>query len=285
MSVRTLLYGEVYYHGRRGVEKGFVFINGEKIGDVGSEPLPEYELAELVLKYEKPALVLHGFSALVPGVEFPYRGLGLEPRSMSPSALERFVQASVSASIANGVTLPIFMDTDDCQVSSSLGKLGVQGIVISRQPCERPGVLNILIARETLVFKGVELGVFSQVVCKPEEVEERCLILDTRGEHSRSVQAWLSKSPNPRLALNLLLKPYKLLELDNGLIERGSISDVLVYDLSDPVISAPLKAVDPLTTVMRGNPQLVFVRGEVAFEKGEHLMVEPPSIIQLLPGE
>ncbi|MGC9121739.1 MAG: hypothetical protein ACP5HP_02240 [Thermogladius sp.] len=284
MSLRTLIHGEVYYYGSKGVEKGFLFIDGGKIRDVGEEPQPEYELSELVLKYEKPALVVHGFSALVPGVDFPFRGLDPVQLPMDEGMVEKLVLSSLSTAYANGVTLPILEDTPDCKVSSVISKHGLTAAVISSKPCAKPGVYNILVEEDMLVFNSRLIGRWGEVVCDPRSIGDKCLILDTRREHSRSPQTWFSKSDNPDSLLRTLVQPYRVLGLDSGFVERGSVADLVVYDLSDPVLSLPLSKLSPVVVAMRGSPQVVFVGGEVAFEKGEHLLVQPPSIVEYLAG-
>ncbi|WP_048163010.1 hypothetical protein [Thermogladius calderae] len=282
MSLRTLIHGEVYYYGSKGVEKGFLFIDGSKIRDVGEELPPEYELSELVLRYEKPAIIVHGFSALVPGLEFPFRGLDPVQPPIDEVAVEKLVLASLSAAYANGVTLPILVDTPDCKVSSVISRHGLTATVISPKPCAKPGVYNILIEEDMLVYNDKVIGKWGEVVCDPRSIGDKCLILDTRREHSRSPQAWFSKSDNPGSLLRTLVQPYRVLGLDSGFVERGSLADLVVYDLSDPVLSLPLSKLSPVVVAMRGGPQVVFVGGEVAFEKGEHLLVQPPSILEYI---
>ncbi|WP_440059067.1 hypothetical protein ACSU1N_04580 [Thermogladius sp. 4427co] len=283
MGLRILLYGETFYYSSKGVNKGFVFIEGDRITDIGVEAPPEYELSELLLKYDKPALITHGFSAIIPGPEFAFRGLEEGYERIGAELFEKSIEASISIAISNGITLPILVDDASCKATAILSRLQVRGVTITPEPCSRPGVLNILLDRAgNLFYNGNVIGNIRDVVCSPGSVSEKCLFLDTRSEHSRNVESWLTKSNNPRILYEILVKPYRILRLDNGFVDVKSLSDILVYDLSDPLLSIPISRLDPVAVAMRGRPQVVIVGGDIAYEKGEYLLAIPPRIIDYL---
>lgn len=284
VGVKILIHGNVRYLSGSGLREGFVFIDSGKVAAVGEEPEPEYELSELVLKYERPALVVHGFSAVIPSWDLPFRGLPKRPQrhSLGREAAEKIVEASLSLALSRGVTLPAFVEGEPEVVLDVLRKHEIRGVVISDKSFNSPYALGLLVREGVVTYEGRVLGRLDEILCSPRSVKEGCIFVDARAEQALSPQAWLSAASEPRAAFEALRKPYVALGIDSGFVDSGAEADLLVYDLGEESIALPPSLADPVVAASRGGPQVVIARGDLAYEKGESLAVVPPDLSKVL---
>jgi len=291
--VQTLLLNTYYMSAK--LVRGFVLFDNEKVADHGEEPEPEYELSELVIDFENRAVALHGFSVAVDPSKYPVRGLGdqaVDYTALSREEVKQVIQAALYELYENGVTLPIVYG-EQVHLASEVARENSLPICVI---CERgtvtkhPNALYIeLDSGGKLYFGERAIGEFSKALCTPEEVvRSECFAVDVTLAISYNISLIALKMHSSlggvTQVLNMLTKPYRVLGLDSGVIDKGSRPDIVVYDLRDS-----RKYVNPAiagAVVLRGyTPDYVFVSGDVFFERGEALVVQPVRIDNILLRE
>jgi hypothetical protein len=279
-----ILLKNLYYYSDRIVKKGFVYVEEHLVKDAGEEALPEYELSDVVYDFNNHAYAVHGFSMVLKGVEQPFRGISHSDLSIyTESELEKIALHVFTVYYSLGITLPI-IETDHPGIVNKVAKEhGLQLVLVhDRGVIPHYGSL-FYIERdgERLYYQDSFIGFENKVFCKPEKLDEGCIAIDARSvdlPHPSVISA-LGRIDFERL-LEALSKPYRFLGLDNGCVDKGSRSDILVYDLRSPLKQQPLMPEILFKTPFKNlQPDLVIVKGDFAFEYGEILTVSLPRVI------
>ncbi|MEZ0394320.1 MAG: hypothetical protein ABWK00_04680 [Desulfurococcaceae archaeon] len=288
-AVRTLLKNVVYL-ADDGPRSGFVFFDATGVRDVGTEYEPEYELAELVYDFGGGGVVVHGFSALVDIAEFVFRGFNdVDFSVFDRSELKMFAEVGLASAISSGITLPVVMTGLEDVVREVARQQGLKMIFISETMTEDevPGSIVVNLIGETMFHDGKALGSVRDLICSPHNLSGKCLFLDLRGPLGPRgrLHAFAETGLGFTELYAELVKPYRYFSVDGGHVNKGSRSDLLLYDLRDPFKAAPLRALDDVLRALSRwpAPDLVFVGGDIFYEKGEHLAVIPsPKIHSIL---
>jgi hypothetical protein len=277
---RSLL-NNVWYFSKSGFKKGFVFLYGSRVMDDGEEPLPEYELSELVMDFEGKALIIHGYSLLVDVVEYVFRGFQsrVDLSVLTRNEIKKLAEVGLVNAYISGVTLPIAYTrhiealVDAARENSMrVGVLADRGTVTSN-----PFLLVFEIDNGRVYFEDKVLGSVDNVICTPQRAMSNCIFIDARGygntltaieETFRSIRA-------VRDAYEVLTKPYKITGLDEGYVEKGCVSDIIVYDLRNPLRTSLHEREEHLYTIIARSqqPDIVFIGGDIFYEFGENLAI------------
>jgi hypothetical protein len=286
-QIHTLLKN-TYYYGIRGVERGFIYFNNEKIIDVGEEARPEYDFSELVIDYGFKAYILHGYSVIASLINYPFRGIGrIDPTMYSRSELEKIVHAALYELIMNGVSLPatIIRDENEARaVISVLKRNNIRAVILAEEGTisEYRGIYNIGIREEKLVYEDKILGDTRKAICKPQTVNNECLFLDISNIHTYNLSLIINlliykTGLKQETVIDLLTKPYRVLGIDDGVVRVNGRPDIIVYDLREPYNTVPKQYVE--TVILRGYPPTqVFINGDTFFDHGESLVLSKPNI-------
>jgi len=180
LTIHVLL-NNIYYRKQHVVEKGYVFFNNEAIIDLGEEPKPEYDLAELLYDYEYRAYVVHGFSVASGLSNYPFRGLeGFDPASYSDNELEEFIQAGFYELYMNGITLPIIIDARPELVNKVVKENEYKAVIMHERGVlkQYSGIAYIEIDNGILYYMDRRIGLIENIVCRLNEIRDDCHILD-----------------------------------------------------------------------------------------------------------
>ncbi|MEM1705528.1 MAG: hypothetical protein QW148_01710 [Thermosphaera sp.] len=277
-----ILLRNIYYQGAKGISKGFVFIEGGKISDTGEEPPPEYELSDVVYDFEYKAYAIHGYGLLVKGVEYPFRGLVKPDLSVySKTELEIIALYALASFYSMGISLPI-VDTEFPDIFNKIAREHNLQLVIMHEKGSIPhynGILYVEKENDKLYFNDNFIGLRENIFCRPESIRGDCMILDARELESLSPAAiFASSRDDPKIISLKLREPYRLLGLDEGLISKGSISDIAIYDLRPPLKQQPLIGEILFRTPFRTTqPDIVLIKGEFAVEYGDFILASIPG--------
>jgi len=283
--VRTLI-DKVFYIGRdNSVNKGFILFDNERIIDIGSEPDVEYELSEYVLNYEYKAVAFHGFSALIDPFKYPFRGLAereLDTSIYSERELEVIIQAVIYEMLYNGFTLPALKTSKPEQVIKVATENDLRIIVLTERGVakQHSRVLLVEIENNTLYYNDEKIGVIEELICS-DNIVDKCLFIDLTRFPSinSSFIIWFltMRTKSVQEALKLLVKPYIILGVDSGFIDKDSKPDIVIYDLRDSRKTIDLGNL--LYVTLRGYPpDSVFAGGDQFFDRGESLYLIQPRI-------
>jgi len=287
--VRTLI-DKIFYIGRgNSVNKGFILFDNERIIDIGSEPDVEYELSEYVLNYEYKAVALHGFSALIDPFKYPFRGLAkseLDTSIYSDRELEAIIHAVIYEMLFNGFTLPALKTDQPEQVIKVTNEIDLRVIVLTERGIAKQHgrILLVEIENNTLYYNDERIGRVEDLICS-EVIVDECLFIDLTRFPSinSSFIIWFLTMRTKSIpdALKLLVKPYIVLGIDNGFIDKDSKPDIVVYDLRDSRKTIDLGSLIYVT--LRGYPpDSVFAGGDQFFDKGESLYLIQPRIDNII---
>lgn len=280
--VRVLL-NKVYYR-KNALSKGFIYFDESGVIDEGEEPEPEYELSELVYNFDYNVYVTHGFSVLVNVSNYIFRGGRRDASIFTKEDIKKIIYAALFELTLNGVTLPVVMDENPEIVAETAHMNGLMvALMVERGTCRKyPDTLYIEVDNEALYVYDEKIGLINDLVCRVDNVNNKCVFLNISGESTWNISSILYhivKSTRMDLseALNILTKPYRALGLDNGIVEKKSRSDLIAYDLRNSLFTSTIDRVEEV--VLRGYPpDYVFIRGDVYFEKNEALIIVPIKI-------
>ncbi|WP_245521918.1 hypothetical protein [Staphylothermus hellenicus] len=270
----------MYILKEKGIDRGFIYFDNDKIIDTGKEADPIYELSELVIDYEYKALAIHGYSVLTSLSEYPYRGLGVKAdlSIFTRDELKKIINAALYELIMNGVTFPLIYDEYIDLVIKILKEHNLKAGIIAEEGTvpEYTGLYYIHIRGDNLYYNDEKLGSIKDAICSPEKINSNCLFLDLRNYYTYNlsyIMNILVKSlKNMFSALEIFAKPYKLIRIDKGYIDKQAKPDIVIYDLREPYLVAPRNHV--LLSVLRGYvPSQVFINGDTFFDHGESLVL------------
>lgn len=289
MAVRCLIKN-TWYISSTGFGQGYVYLYGSRVEDVGEgEPPPEYELAELLYDFEGDALVAHGYSLLVDIVEFPVRGLeGFDLSVFTREELKKLARIGVVNAYINGVTLPVAITSHPEVIADVARESGMRiGIVAARGTAPRLALTPLLEVEDGwLYYEDRRIGRVESSICSPGNVAGDCLLVDARGYGNTltAVEEVYRGAQSPEQAYRTLTNFYRITGVDSGYVDKNSASDLVVYDLKNPLKSIPVTSPASLYSLLRRaqQPDIVFVGGDVFFERGENLAIPLTKVNDLL---
>jgi hypothetical protein len=281
LTASRSLLNNIWYLSRSGFKKGFVFLYGTRVMDEGEEPVPEYELSELVIDFEGKALIVHGYSLLVDIVEYVFRGVSsnVDLSVLSRDEIKKLAEVGLVNAYISGVTLPVAYTRHIEAVVNAARENGVRvGILAERGTVSsNPFLVLFEIDSGKLYFEDRVLGTVEKSVCTPHRAGNNCVLVDARGYGNTltAVEEVYRSVSSVKEAYEILTKPYRIAGVDEGYVEKGSASDLIVYDLRNPLKASPHSREDHLYAVMARSqqPDIVFVGGDVFFEFGENLAI------------
>ena len=286
---RSLL-NNTWYFSRSGFKKGFVFLYGSRVMDEGEEPLPEYELSELVVDFEGKALVIHGYSLLVDVVEYVFRGFKsqVDLSVLTKQEIKKLAEVGLVNAYTSGVTLPVAYTrhiealVDAARENSMrVGVLAERGTVSSN-----PFLIVFEIDNGRVYFEDRVLGDLNSVICTPQRTRSSCILIDARGYGNTltAVEETFRSVGVVKEAYEILTKPYKITSLDEGYVEKGCVSDIIVYDLRNPLRASLHERQEHFYTIIARSqqPDIVFIGGDIFYEFGENLAIPITRIDNIL---
>ncbi|AFL66967.1 hypothetical protein [Desulfurococcus amylolyticus] len=286
-GIRVLL-SNLWFPSRDGVVKGVIFLENGKIGFIGETPEPEHELSELQYDFQGHAIALHGFSAIVDLVEYPFRRLGINDFStLSRDELERLAEVGFANALANGITMPIVYTEHLKPVEKISRELGIKVVIIHEgEVVEKSGLYYLLVKEGNIYFNDEKIGVLSDITCSPQRITEKCRIMDLRstGSTISSLSILYESGVDSGRLYRILVEPYRITRVGEGVIDVNEIADLQVIDLGNPLKASIIRHEDDFwATVSRFmDPDIVFVNGESYYERGEHLVVPVKNITGIL---
>ncbi len=252
----------------------YIYIDNDKIADLGEKIPVEYEFAELVLDYNSEYIAFPGFSVLVsltdryPGI---YKTSSIDKKEIVKAALYELVM--------NGVTLPIIMDRDTSIVKHALKEVEFPAILIEDNVKEDQNNVYLSgIRRDDGILIGDTFFGWTEI-CRPNHIRDNCKLLDLRGLHTYNVSALLNMSSKNSMdtVLDVLWRPYKALGLGDKKLAKGSRADIVLYKISEPPkLVTPRNYMDLLRSGY--SPDTVIVAGELYIDKNEPLILQAPRI-------
>ncbi|MCD6488815.1 MAG: hypothetical protein J7K21_06295 [Desulfurococcales archaeon] len=286
-----ILLNNIYYFTGYGVKDGFIFIENSIIKDLGSEPPIEYDLSDLIYDFGSKALALHGFSvAVTPSLYFIKKAGIKDPSTLSKEGLETGIKACLYELLLNGVVFPIIYEEKYIDVVINIAKsLAIDlGIIVT--PAIENYINNLLSYKNFFLISVHEGKDYARNVIKEEEicsldsVSPECKILYlSETLNMGSIILFVSKKLGSlEKTVSLLTKPYELFNIGKGFIEKGERADLLVYDASK-LPKAPFNKKYPPDIILKGySPDLVFIKGDIAVEKGINYIIESNALEKLL---
>ncbi len=272
-GVRVLLKN-ILVHEENKFKNIYIYIDNDKIADLGEEIPVEYEFAELVLDYNSEYIAFPGFSVLV-SLTDRYPGI-YETSSIDKKEI---VKAALYELVMNGVTLPIIMDRDTSIVKHVLKEVEFPAILIEDNVKE--GQNNVYLSgirRDDGILIGDTFFGWTEI-CRPNHIRDNCKLLDLRGLHTYNVSALLNMSSKNSMdaVLDVLWRPYKALGLGDKKLAKGSRADIVLYKISEPPkLVTPRNYMDLLRSGY--SPDTVIVAGELYIDKNEPLILQAPRI-------
>lgn len=283
-GIHTLL-NNVYILKKEGIDKGFIYFDNDKIIDTGKEADPIYELSELVIDYEYKALAIHGYSVLTNLSGYPYRGLGVKTdlSIFTRDELKKIISAALYELVMNGVTFPVIYDQYIDLAIQILKEHSLKAVIIAEEGTvpEYTGLYYVYMRGDNLYYNDEKLGFIRDIICRPEKINNNCLFLDLRDYYTYNVSyvtnILFKLSKNIYTVLDVFTKPYQLIKIDNGYIDKQAKPDIVIYDLREPYLVTPRNYIS--LSVLRGYvPSQVFISGDIFFDHGESLILAKTRI-------
>ncbi|MEM4036206.1 MAG: hypothetical protein QW700_00135 [Desulfurococcaceae archaeon] len=290
VATKSLLKN-VWFLAGNGFKYGYVFMHGSRIEDAREgEPEPEYELAELVYDFEGDAVVVHGYSLLVDLVEYVVRGVNdLDLSVFTREELRKLTKVGVVNAYMSGVTLPVAhtrhpeIAVDVARENSvRIGIIAERGTVPSRGPF----TLLLEVDGSWLYYDDRRLGEYDSLVCKPGNIKGSCVLVDARGygNITTAIEEVYREVGNPEASYKILTDLYRVSGADSGFVEKGALSDIIVYDLKNSLKAIPIKTTRHMFTLLSRSqqPDIVFIGGDVFYEFGENLAIPIVKVNEIL---
>ncbi|MEM4619415.1 MAG: hypothetical protein QW607_04290 [Desulfurococcaceae archaeon] len=285
--VYTLL-NNLYYLKNNGLNHGFIYFNTEKIIEIGEKPSPEYELSELIIDYEHRALALHGFSIAIDVFKYVFRENYSEEKlsTLSSVELEKIASNVLYELYMNGITLPVIYGHRVDIVEKVVKENNLETVFIhSGELREYSGLKYILLKNNRLIYREIDLGEYGKIVCNSSFVTKDCVFLDTTHMFSQNTSLILydimkNNGLNLDQSLIYLFKPYIVLGIDNGDLNKNSRPDIIVHDFRNSLKTTSFKTMKNVL-LKTYTPDQVFVKGELFFDRGESLVLQQYRVVDL----
>ena len=289
VSTRTLLRN-VWYLSSTGFKQGYVFINASRVEDAGEgDPPPEYELAELLYDFEGEAVVHHGYSVIADIVEYVFRGLDQPDLSIfTREELRKLASVGLVSSYMSGVTLPIAV-TKYPEIIVDIARENMMriGLVVERGTIPRsPYILPLEVDNGKVYYEDKVIGEYKWFSCPPTRVDSKCIVVDARGYGNAltAIEEVFMNMQSYEESIRILTNIYRVVGIDSGYVEKGATSDLVVHDTKNPLKAIPLtSSLNLYKLIARSQqPDIVFIGGDVFFEKGENLAIPLVKINEIL---
>ncbi|MEM2025305.1 MAG: hypothetical protein QXW94_03350, partial [Desulfurococcaceae archaeon] len=148
-----------------------------------------------------------------------------------------------------------------------------------------PFILLLEIDSGWIYYEDRKVGEHTSI-CKPAIHREDCLVLDARGygNLTTAIEETYRSSSDPIISYKLLTNAYSLCGVDTGYVEKGSASDLIIYDLKNPLKTAPIKTQQHMFAVIARSqqPDIVLIGGDVFYEHGENLAIPIVKVNELV---
>lgn len=284
------LFKNVWFLTSSGFKYGYVFLYGSRVEDAAEgEPAPEYELAELLYDFEGNAIVAHGYSVLVDLVEYVFRGMqNIDLSIFTREELRKLTKIGVVNAYINGVTLP-FARTKHPEVvidiarenSMRIGVIAERGVV-----SKNPFTVILEVDGDRVYYDDKKIGIYDSVICKPIRVSEKCVLIDSigYGNLTTAIELVYRETGSPDFSFRILTNMYRISDIDNGYVEKGAASDLIIYDLKNPLKAIPISSAQSAYSLLTRSmqPDIVFIGGDVFYEFGENLAIPIVKVNELL---
>jgi hypothetical protein len=284
------LFKNAWYLSSTGFKQGYVFIYGTRIRDTGEgEPEPEYELSELVYDFNGDAVIAHGYSLLVDIVEYVVRGIrDFDLSVFTREELRKLAKAGVVNAYMSGVTLPVASTSHPEVVVDIARENSLRLGIIAERGTVSGNPFTVLLEQdgEYIYYEDKKISHYSSAICKPSEIRDNCVLVDARGygNTTTAIEEVYMATGDPSLSFKLLTNLYRATGIDNGFVEKDSASDLIIYDLKNPLKSMPLINGDHSYKLLARSqqPDIVFIGGDVFYEHGENLAIPVVKINEIL---
>ncbi len=271
-----LLLNNLLVETSKGYIKGFIYVVGDKIYDVGEEPDPMYELSEYVNDFEGFSIALHGFSLLIDPAKYLLNildggNINDKLSTLTKDEIGKLVENTLYIMYRSGITLPIIMSKHLEVITRILLEKQLPSIIVDVEgTAPRYSGLNYLLVKNGKIYvDDEEIGNFNEKICSPDMISGKCSIISLLNSTSLPT-ATLSMIKDYKL----LAEPYRIAKLDNGYLEKNGVSDIVIYDLREES-SNQFYSMRPDRILEWGKmPDTVIVRGDIFFEKNESLVLE-----------
>lgn len=271
-----LLLNNLLVETSKGYIKGFIYVVGDKIYDVGEEPDPMYELSEYVNDFEGFSIALHGFSLLIDPAKYLLNildggNINDKLSTLTKDEIGKLVENTLYIMYRSGITLPIIMSKHLEVITRILLEKQLPSIIVDVEgTAPRYSGLNYLLVKNGKIYvDDEEIGDFNEKICSPDMISGKCSIISLLNSTSLPT-ATLSMIKDYKL----LAEPYRIAKLDNGYLEKNGVSDIVIYDLREES-SNQFYSMRPDRILEWGKmPDTVIVRGDIFFEKNESLVLE-----------
>lgn len=272
MGIRALIDKIYYMRPNRITSKGFIYIDGNSIADVGAEAPVEYSLSELYYSFDGKAFAIHGFSiALTPSL-YPFRGTGssyVELSVFSKEEIRGFIKSAFYELLVNGITLPIVYREKDEYIGLVIDvakSISIPLVIMGGK--ELLDRYNNSIDNKMVYSMVLGVDVAEKNICY-DEISGSCDVVYLKNTlNINSLIAFSVMNNGVYETIEVLVKPYKILGISKGFVDKGSRADILVYDGRSPP-KAPLLSRAPYSVITRGYPpDIVFLNGDIVVERG-----------------
>lgn len=294
ISVATrCLIKNTWYLTSTGFKYGYIFVNGSRVeqADEG-EPPPELELAELMYDFNGDAVITHGYSLLVDIVEYNLRGLPRVDLSIyTREELKKLAKVGVVNAYTNGVTLPVAWTSRPEIVADVARENSIRvGVIAERGVVSRnPFTVLIELDNGQLYVDDRAVGRVDEAICSPRSVSDRCFLIDARGygNLTTATEEVYSSARDVDTGYKLLTSLYRVTNIDNGYIEAGSSSDLVIHDLKNPLKSIPIAMSENLYRLLSRSqqPDVVFIGGDIFYDHGENLAIPVVKVHELFKAK
>lgn len=291
MTISTLtrsLLKNAWFLSKEGFKRGYIFIRGSRVEDAGEQPEPEYELSELVYDFEDSAIIVHGYSLLVDVVEYVIRRISdVDLSIFTKDEKKKLAEVGLVNAYINGITLPVTETSYPEVVLDVARENGMRvGIIAERGTVPRsPFALLLEVDNGWIYFEDSRIG-RSSSICTPGSYKSDCLLVDARGygNITTAIEETYRSNPNALASYKLLTGVYNLCGIDTGFIERGSASDILIYDLKNPLKAAPIRTEQHMFVVLARSqqPDIVIIGGDIFYEHGENLAIPVVKVNEMI---
>lgn len=285
MGTKILLEDIYYLTTGMKFYRGFVFIESDRIVDVGSTPLTEYLLSELHYSFNGKAVILHGFSVVVSLSSYLSSEIGIDISVLSNDEVKGLIKALFYELLMNGITLPLVYEQDERIVKLVIDVAKVLKIpiaVVSKKDVLE-NYMN-LIDKKLIYAIDVSHKGFIQDLCFDSITHDcRYLMLKNIFNLNAIIANYLGRiKSNHSKVIEVLSNPYRLLSIDNGVIDKNSRSHIVVYDARKP-LKAPMIASNPINVLKKGYlPDLVIIDGDVVMEQGIMYIIDENEVVSIL---
>lgn len=289
MTTRTL-FKNTWYYSSTGFRYGYILVHGPRIEDCGEEEAPpEYELSELLYDFEGQAVISHGYSILVDLVEYVFRGIDeVDLEVFTREELRKLTKIGVVNAYMNAITLP-FAKTKHPEVVVDVAREnGMRlGIIVDRGTLTRnPYTIILEVDNDRVYYEDELIGDFNSTICRPLRVSDRCILIDARGYGNvlTAIEETYRATGSREMSYMALTNMYRVSGIDKGFVDKGSTSDIIIYDSRNPIKAIPLRTRDDAYTLITRSmqPDIVFIGGDVFYEFGENLAIPVVRVNELL---